>query len=301
MAAAGDSIEALIPSFARSLRARNRSPRTISSYVGTAEMFAEFLKAKRLKRRSVRDVTRSDVELFVEDQLQRNSASTAASRYRYLQQFFRWATAEDEIERSPMDGMSPPSVGEKPVPVLADDELTSLLKACDGKTFEDRRDTAIVRLFIDTGIRLGEMAGIAVADLDLDRQCVVVTGKGNRGHVVTFGNKSALALDRYLRLRGRHRQHESPMLWVGPKGALTDSGITQVLKRRAGSAGIDGMHAHRFRHTFAHRWLANGGSEGDLQAIANWKSPQMLARYGASARAERAAASARRLALGDSL
>ncbi|MFN8052878.1 MAG: tyrosine-type recombinase/integrase, partial [Acidimicrobiales bacterium] len=200
---------------------------------------------------------------------------------------------------SPMALMSPPRIGEKPVPVLTDADVKALLAACDGRGFDNRRDAAIIRLFADSGIRIAEMTGIRVDDLDLGEGVVAVTGKGDRGRYAPFGSKTSVALDRYLRERRRHRRAADPMLWLGLRGPLSTSGIDQMLERRATQAGLTGVNAHRFRHTFAHAYLAGGGKEGDLLAIAGWRSPQMLARYGASARTERALAAHRKLALGD--
>lgn len=292
--------DGLIASFARSLRARNRSTKTIDAYVSTAERFARFLVAQD-RPAALSEVTRGDVETFIEDQLARHTASTAATRYRCLQQFFRYAVDEGELDASPMQHMSPPSVEERPVPILTDEQLRALLDACKGIEFDDRRDTAIVRLFIDSGIRRAEMATIALDDVDLDAGAVLVHGKGNRYRHAPFGSRTTESLDRYLRARRRHRLGDRPELWLGVRGPLTDSGISQMLERRAASAGIADMTPHRFRHTFAHQWLAAGGAEGDLQALAGWRSPQMLTRYGASARAERASAAHRRMGLGDRL
>jgi len=82
---------------------------------------------------------------------------------------------------------------------------------------------------------------------------------------------------------------------------MTANGIHQMLQRRAGAASIEHLHPHMFRHTFAHRWLADGGQEQDLMRLAGWKSPQMLSRYGASAADERARDAHRRMRLGDKL
>jgi len=74
-----------------------------------------------------------------------------------------------------------------------------------------------------------------------------------------------------------------------------------MLRRRGIQAQVEDVHPHRFRHTWAHKWLAAGGQEGDLQALAGWESQQMIGRYGASAKAERARAAHKRLGLGDAL
>lgn len=87
---------------------------------------------------------------------------------------------EEEIERSPMERMKPPIVPEEPVEVLPLDQVRRLLTSCDGRGFADRRDTATVRLLLDTGMRLNELRALTVDDVDLDQDVAIVLGKGRR-------------------------------------------------------------------------------------------------------------------------
>jgi site-specific recombinase XerD len=293
-------IRDLIEDFERSLRARRRAAKTIVAYTDAARRFATWAEANGHPT-TVRAVERRNVEAWIIDQIEAHSPSTAAGRYRYLQQFWRWAVEEGERAESPMAGMSPPTIPERPVPVYERDELRALLKATEGTGFEARRDHALIRMFIATGVRLGEMAGMKVDSLARDEQSVLVIGKGDRGRWVPYSPNAAQALDRYMRERRRHPQGDQEWLWVGQRGRLSASGITQVLRRRAAAAGLTDVRPHRFRHTFAHEALDAGMAEGDLQELAGWRSPQMLARYGASARSERARRAYRRFDLEEGL
>ena len=295
-----NDLSVLAHGFKLSLKARNRSKETIKSYIGTVEMLREFCAESGFPT-TVDRIGREVIETFMADQLSRWRPKTARIRYGNLQQFFKWALDEGEISESPMRNMDPPHVPDVPVPIITDDHLKRLLKECEGKTFENRRDSAILRVFLDTGIRMGELTGLRVEDVDFELEVLIVVGKGRRPRSVPFGAKTSQSLERYARVRRAHQFARLDTWWLGAKGALGDSGVTQMIRRRCKDAGIPQLHAHLFRHTAAHQWLSMGGNETDALRLFGWKSRAMLSRYGASAADERARESFRRLAPGDRL
>lgn len=229
------------------------------------------------------------------------SPATARMRQTALRLFSAWMTAEDILDSDELLGIKPPKLDQPNVPSLTEDELVRLIRACQGKTFLDRRDEAIVRMFAETGARAEEMLAMHLADVDTRRGSAVIRrGKGGRGRHVPFGPRTAVAVDRYLRLRKAHKLSATPALWLGDRNRdLGYAGLRTALLRRADTAGIEGFHIHRLRHTAASRWLAAGGSEGGLMAVAGWKSRDMLDRYVRDTAMNRAADEARRLDLGD--
>lgn len=291
-------LPALLPSWELHLRAERKSPATVKVYGDGARIFLRWCAAQA--RPAVLD--RPTVTAFVAGLLAAGAeAATARSRQLALRRFSAWLAEEGEAGTDELLGVRPPKLDVKVVRSLTDDELRALIKACAGPDMWHRRDEALVRLMTETGARAGEVVALELADVDLPRGLVTIRrGKGGKGRTVPIGPQTAKAIDRYQRARRAHRLAGSAALWLGDRGkTFTYDGLHKTLTERAAAAGLVGFHPHVLRHTAASRWLAAGGSEGGLMAVAGWSRRDMIDRYVASTSAARAADEARGLGLGD--
>jgi len=290
----------LLTSWELHLRAERKSPQTVKTYGDGVRAFLRWCDEH--DHEPVLD--RGLLKAFVVDLLDAGAKpATAASRHLAVRRFSAWLVEEGEADHDDLLGVRAPKIDQPLVEPLSDDQLRALLLTCRGRDLRDRRDRALIRFMMTTGARAGEVVALRRSDLHLSDNppfVMIRRGKGGKGRTVPLGVDAAKELDAYLRARKGHLLAETDQLWLGDRGkGFTYDALHKTLKWRAELAGIEGFHPHLLRHTAAHRWLAKGGTEGGLMAMAGWSQPDMLMRYTRARAEHRAIEEAHRLNLGE--
>jgi site-specific recombinase XerD len=274
----------LVDSWAKHLRSKRRSPRTIAGYAADVRHLLDHLGDVEPG-----DITAGHIDDFLaacaRDGL---SEATALRRYRSARQFCAWLVDEGVLDAQPLARSGPAPSGSAPA-VLTHRELAALLGACDagrvrGRAertvqFEARRDTALVLLLMTTGVRASELIGLTVDDVGLDAETIHIAGRASCARELAILPLPIRALGEYLTARVDHPAAASPALWLGEKGPLTVSGLRQMLARRCEVAGLERITPQDFRRTFAHEGLRRGASTESLMTAGGWTTDWMLRRY----------------------
>lgn len=163
------------------------SPATLDTYSSSVRGLERFLAGAGLPQ-SGPELRREHIEAFITELLGKWTPATARTRYRALRSFFGWLVEEGEIADSPMARMKPPRLSEAPRRCSPRRSCGALLEVCErDKTSAGRRDEAILRIFMDTGARRGEVLGLTLDDVDLDQGLVRVTAIAGTGREDVLG------------------------------------------------------------------------------------------------------------------
>ncbi|MFC1919834.1 tyrosine-type recombinase/integrase [Chloroflexota bacterium] len=276
-------------------RAEGKSHRTIDWYTANLKQFHRYLKIRHLSD-SIHSVDIKLLRQYILYLMKRKrfedhplnptkttliSASTVHGHVRTLRAFFSWLVREELIKTNVTKDLKPPKVPKKVVSTLSDEEIVSILRTFDPRKSSDARNQTLFMIMIDTGLRIGECANLKVQDLHLDDGFLKVTGKGNKERIVPIGNNAQRAIHRYL---FRHRPGTSrsgtDKAFLSIHGTpISENGIKLAFARLAQRSGVKRLHAHLCRHTFATRFLINGGDVFTLQQILGHSTLDMVKHY----------------------
>lgn len=167
------------------------------------------------------------------------------------------------------------------VETLSDEEITLLFQRLERSTMLGSRNTAILALLLDSGIRLSELTGLKLQDVHLEDQYVKVMGKGSKERIIPFGSAAKRALIHYLlHFRGEPAHPGVQEFFLTIDGyPLSQEAVKSVLQRLGRAAGIRRLHAHLCRHTYATNFLLNGGNVLLLKQNLGHTTLAMVDRY----------------------
>jgi site-specific recombinase XerD len=279
--------------FINNKRLAGRSGFTLNLYYRAIRYLDEWLAENQPGHsRDIADITRGDVNAFIEDYRSNHAPSSTETNRGYLSTFFRWAIRSDYgIETNPMEAVPTITVPQTEPHIVTDEEFEAMVRTTESKrpSFTDRRDKAIILLLESSAARRGEVASAKLADLNLRDNTLQIMGKGSKPGELVFDDRAADSLHHYVRARASHPHARRPELFLRPSGAMTPISIYEAIKRRAAQAGYPDVSTHAFRHRWAHRAKLEGVlSEEQIMTLGRWESAIYLRRYGRASKSARA-------------
>ena len=202
-------------------------------------------------------------------------AYTVDRYYTGLSALFRWATGEGMIETNPMATIKKPRFQRKIIKGLEPEVCKRLIGYFNCKSIEDYRNKAIVYMFLDTGLRLSELANLKMSDINIERGIIRVIGKGNKERLVRIGLKTQKTLWSYFTRKYSDTEH----VWISNDNQpFTVTGIAQMIRNLGKIIGIK-LSPHKLRHSFAISFLRNGANPFELQIALGHSTLEMTRRY----------------------
>jgi integrase/recombinase XerD len=263
-------ISAVISSYLMHVRVeKGLSVNTISAYKRDLQKFDEFARKRKLVLESV---GRDDLVDFLAGLYRLKLESrTVARQLVTLRNFFRFAQIQDLIADDPSINLESPKIRRHLPGYLRLEEVEKLLEQPDSGTPIGLRDRAMLEVLYSTGLRVSELIGLRVSDLDSKVGCVRCIGKGDKERIVPVGKKALSMVDKYLRegrpfLLRNARGNAGPALFVNRRGvALSRVGVWKILSAYGRRAGLRiALTPHMLRHSFATHLLERGA---DLRSV----------------------------------
>lgn len=297
-----DTLQSKVKTFLFDCQSGGYSKQTLTGYRIKLNEFLLFLDSIKISKPT--DLKSDHVRLFfLARQQAGNNPTTINNFYRIIHRLCGWMVEQKIIERSPLENMKPPKKLKGMITPFRKEHIDTLLLQC-GDDFLGTRNKAIILVFIDTGLRLSEMASVGLKDIEIQTGTIKVWGKGAKQRVVRIGVNTQKSLMVYLQQRANRFHTILPELWVTEEGKPLNSWGIQIMIRRLGKkAGFNDVRCspHTFRHTFGTMALRNGGSVFEVQSLLGHSTLEMTRRYSATIQSEDAVKSHKKFSPVDNL
>jgi site-specific recombinase XerD len=272
-------------------RAEGKSPKTVAWVASSVGYFGEFLGSEK---QGIGTVTGNDLRRFIialqskpkfanhpynKPQQAKLSSQSIETYCRAIRSFFGFLKREGFVQNNVMAKVKMPKVPEVVIPTFSENELAKLLSQTNRVTKEGFRDYCLLLIFIDTGIRLSELACLKPDDIDYEQNLFKVMGKGRKERFVPFGRRVAKALMKY-QLKCRPEPIGTDNFWLRRDGRpLLPKRIEKLVASYGKKAGLKRCYAHKLRHTSSVMYLRNGGDVFSLQKKLGHRSLSMTRHY----------------------
>ena len=207
------------------------------------------------------------------------SAANVRNHVRVLRSFSSWLYRESFTQDNILSRLKVPKAPTKMLETLSDEEIRRLFDCLDQDSSAGCRDTAMLLLLLDTGLRCAEVLYLWAEDAHLGGQWLKVMGKGQKERIVPFGSRASKLLQRYLYYFRPEPLGDDRFFLCIDGSQMTESTIKLAFARLAKRADVPRLHIHLLRHTFATRYLLNGGDVFSLQRILGHTTLEMTRRY----------------------
>ena len=209
------------------------------------------------------------------------SSHSIYNRVNALRSFFGWLHRQGYTDRHVLEGLKQPRTSKLVIEPLNQDEIDRIFTAINPDTILGARNTAIVTLMVDAGLRLSEVASLKLEDVHLESRYVKVMGKGASERIVSFGSLCQMALMRYAhRFRPGPAHDGIDTYFLAIDGfPMTPDAIKSMVKRIAVTANLRRLHPHLLRHTYATMFLLNGGDVFLLKQNLGHTTLEMVENY----------------------
>jgi integrase/recombinase XerC len=279
-------MDGLVEDFGRYLGAeRGASGNTVAAYCADVALFFGFLRDKGVSCETVADMGRVEpvnIRGFVASRFAQNAAASNARRLSAVKTFFRYLVRRGLIEHNPADGVRSPKTPRMLPKFLTVDEAGAFVSAPGADTPAGLRDRAILELLYASGLRVSELVGLNIRDVDFEYRAVRVLGKGNKERVVPFGSKADEALRRWLDVRpGMARPCSGDAMFLNRKGGrLMRRGVARMIDRHVLMIAMSrNISPHVLRHSFATHMLGAGADLRGIQELLGHASLSTTQRY----------------------
>jgi len=266
---------------------KNFSKHTLRSYLNDLRQFKTYLKeicSGDNPNLPIQKVSRDHIRGFLGRLARKNSKTTIQRKLSTLKSFFNFLLKEGVISSDPTEFISYPR-RERHLPnFLTVDEVFRLLDGLEGSTALQLRDRAMLELLYAAGIRVSELTGLGLMDLDLANGRLKVKGKGKKERIVFIGSKSLEALKDYLRIRNeflRKKKANEQALFLNYRGErISDRSVARIVEKYSRAcSGLKKISPHSLRHTFATHLLNAGADLRFIQEILGHESLSTTQKY----------------------